>query len=442
MARVATDDDFNNASRYLDTRLDIYFTSTPLTVSKTDYLIDADWLEEGSAESSNPFGVISSNELSFRLFNKHSMFSPTNPSGPYYGLIKSGVKVVLYIRPLYDNEEVEWVELGTYYVTGWHTQVTGAYADVVANDEWYDIFNSPDPNYPIEPDTTYYRYLTGFFNLLGFNVDVDPALNRGLEYGYVEGSIKDFMQEFTAASLSYVTSSKNGRPRIGALTNTGPVRATLTDANQIITVTSKQSITRAYDGVELTYSVPQISAPTSLVRLNGQVFTQGINEISNVALKGPLLQVAAANIKSTSNAVLLNSYHATQWLITLFIECLEEYGDGDIEVFGKVLNNIDFTLADDSLTLFTVANRYIQTQAYAKYYKSILNAFVNSNTPLLSLEIRGNPLLNIGDKVLVSSAKYNLTYSGIIQRMDYRNSGGLRCNMTLLNTNIIQGVRV
>ena len=112
MPRVATAADINNDSRYLDVRLDIYFTSTPLSVSKSDYLIDADWLEEGSAESSNPFGAISSNELSFRLFNDNGMFSPTNVSSPYFGKIKAGVPVELFIKPIYDDEEVEWVQLG------------------------------------------------------------------------------------------------------------------------------------------------------------------------------------------------------------------------------------------------------------------------------------------------------------------------------------------
>lgn len=443
MPRVATDTDFNNASRYLDVRLDIYFTSTPLSVSKSDYLIDADWLEEGSAESSNPFGAISSNELSFRLFNDNGMFSPTNVSSPYFGKIKAGVPVELFIKPVYDAEEVEWVQLGKYYVTGWDAQVTGTYADVVANDAWYNIFNSPMPNYPITRNTTYYDFMTDFFNLLGTGVTVDEAIVGSVPFAFVSDTIKDFLQELSAAALGYVTSSKDGTPLIGSFTDTKPVRAVLTDANQIKTVSAKQSIIRAYDGVELTYSVPQISAITTLVELNGLTLTQGMNEITNAAFSsGPLWQISMVDIKSNSDVVALKNFTATQWSISLLLECTIEAIAADLKVYGKTIGLTEFTLSDDAAKQLSISNKYIQSTEYAEYYKNILNAFINNDAPLLSLSVRGNPLLNIGDKIVVSSTKYNLNYTGIIQRMNYMYAGGLMCDMTLLNTEILEGVGV
>lgn len=62
--RPLVDADFNAASREISMRLDIYLDETPLEVTKQNYLIDSSWLEEGSADSSNPFGAVSSNELS------------------------------------------------------------------------------------------------------------------------------------------------------------------------------------------------------------------------------------------------------------------------------------------------------------------------------------------------------------------------------------------
>lgn len=441
MPRVATDADFNNNSRYLDIRIDIYFTSTPLSVSKSNYLIDADWLEEGSADSSNPFGAISSNELSFRLFNDNGIFSPTNASSPYFGKIKVGVPVELFIKPVYDDEEVEWVQLGRYYVTSWDAQVTDTYVDVVANDAWYNIFNSPMPNYPITRNTTYYNFMTDFFNLLGANVIVDESLVGNVPFAFVSGTTKDFLQELSAAALSYVTSTKNGTPIVGAFTSAKPIRATLTDNNQIITVSVKQSITRAYDGVELTYNVPQISAVTKLIELNDLTLTQGMNKITNIAFSaGPLWQVSMIDIKSNSDVVALKDFAATQWSISLLLECAIEAITVDLKVYGKTIELTKFTLSDDAARQLSISNKYIQSTEYAEYYKSILNAFVNNDIPLLSLSIRGNPLLNIGDKIVVSSTKYNLNYTGIIQRMHYKYTGGLTCDMTLLNAEILEGM--
>ena len=68
----------------------------------------------------------------------------------------------------------------------------------------------------------------------------------------------------------------------------------------------------------------------------------------------------------------------------------------------------------------------------------MLEAFVNSDMPTLTLQVRGNPLLNIGEKLRVQSDKYNLDFTGIIQRINYRYEGFLSCEITLLNSSILE----
>ena len=85
--RDATDEDFNAHSRCILLKLDIFFDglqNEPLTVTRSDYLIDAELLEEAGAEDNNPLGAISANELAFSLYNDSGIFSPTNTESPYY----------------------------------------------------------------------------------------------------------------------------------------------------------------------------------------------------------------------------------------------------------------------------------------------------------------------------------------------------------------------
>ena len=444
MARAATDADFNQASRYLEVKLDIYFDGigqAPITVLKSDYIVDADWLEEGSAESSNPFGNVSSNELTFRLFNKNGMFSPTNAAGPYYGKIKSGVLVIPSIKPVYDDDDVAWTQLGKYYVTGWDAQVTGTYADITANDEWYQIFNNPIPNYPISLNKTFHDFLSEVLDMLGYTVTVDELLTTILPYAFVDGTVKEFLQNVTAAALAYVTSNKSGEPVIGALIANRTTRATLTDADQIKTVSAKQSIIKSYDGVELTYNVPQVSELKKLVELTGLTLKSGANALNNIAVsEGPMWQVNDIAMKANSKSVTLTDYTATPWLISLAINSVIDNAPLDIAVYGKVISLTEVKLADDVTKLLKEASKYIQNSTYAAYYKTILNAFVTNHMPLLSLSVRGNPLLNIGDKVVIQSTKYNLNFTGIIQRMAYKYAGALSCDMVLLNEEVLQGV--
>ena len=91
MTRLATDADYNSKSRKILMKIDVYFngpTQAPTVMSVSDYLIEAEILEESGAESNWPLGSVSSNELTFSLHNKDAMFSPTNESGPYFGKIK------------------------------------------------------------------------------------------------------------------------------------------------------------------------------------------------------------------------------------------------------------------------------------------------------------------------------------------------------------------
>ena len=444
MARAATDADFNGQSRYLEVKLEIFFDGiggTPLSITKADYLIDADWLEEGSAESSNPFGNVSSGELNFRLFNKNGMFSPTNTAGPYYGKIKTGTPVKLFIKPIYDNEEVEWTQLGKYYVTGWDAAVTGTYADIVANDEWYHIFSSPLPNYPVGLNKTYRTFLTEVLLAAGYVVDVDALLTTILPYAFVDGSTQEFLKAVTAAALAYVTCTKTGDPKIGAFIAPRLTRATLTDSDQIKSISAKQSIIKSYNGVELKYSVPQVGEPVKLIDLVNVPIINGPNELTNIAFNnGPLWQISSISLRADNDDITLNGFTATPWSITVRIDNNSPSLVTDMSVAGKILNLTDVVMADNVSKLLKVSSKYIQNQSYATYYNTILKAFVSNNTPLLSLSVRGNPLLNIGDKVIVHSDKYNVAFTGVIQRMAYKYAGSLSCEMVLLNMEVLQGV--
>jgi len=436
--RAATDADFNADSRALSVKLEIYFDG-PLTVSKDDYLIDASWLEEGSAESTNPFGAVSSNELSFRLYNENGIFSPTNTSSPYFGKIKAGMLVIPFIRPEDTDEEVEWEKLGEYYVTGWDAAITGTYADVIANDRWYQIFSSPTPNYPVRRDTNFHDALTEIYDLMGFEVLVNSSLTKPLLFSFIEGEPLSFTQEIVTGALAFCTCNKAGIPVIEPFVAERPIRATLTDANQIKVVSTTQSINKAYDGVQLSYYIPQGMDQEKLLDLQNIAAPAGTFQVENVAFNnGPLWQLTSIGLQS--NTVSLVDYTATPWRIALSLNNTGDAGIVSIYAYGQAVGFNKVILTDDVVKLLKAGNRYIQTAEYAAQYKSVLNGFVTNTTPILNVSIRGNPLLNIGDRVNIQSLKYQLNYSGVIQRLHYQYAGGLSCEMTLLNSSFLQGV--
>lgn len=441
--RAATDADFNTPGRYLSVKIDLYLdgpSSPPLAAEKDTYLIDADWLEESGAEAENPFGAASSNELSFRLYNNNGMFNPTNISGPYYGKIKAGVKVVLYIKPVYDTEEVDWVKLGEYYVTGWTAAITSTYADVVANDIWHSIFSSKTPNYAVERDIVAYEALANIYTAMGFSVIIDTAINRSLKFSFIEGTPLSFTQDLMAGFIAFCSSNKSGQPIIESFIKERTTRLTLTDSNQIKDVTASQSISKTYEGVELTYNIPQGLDQEQLVDLQGITAPSGVFSIQNIAFSnGPLWRLTSIGLVSLEDVKLLDCT-STPWIVSVTLSNAGEATIFNLSMYGQVVGFTSLILTDNTTKLLKVQSKYLQEENQAIQYKNIIAGFVTNPVPTLTLSIRGNPLLNIGDKVAVQSTKYNLEYNGLIQRLHYHYTGSLSCDMVLLNADLLQGV--
>jgi hypothetical protein len=436
--RPLVDADFNAASREISLRLDIYLDEIPLEVTKQNYLIDASWLEEGSADSSNPFGAVSSNELSFRLYNDSGIFSPTDTSSPYFGKIRNGIKVILYIKV----EGTEWTQLGEYFVTDWEAAITGTYADVIANDKWYQIFSSASPNYPVTLDIPFNEMIYEVYNSMGYTVQVSNELTELLPVAFIEGSPLDFTQEILAGALAFCTCTKLGMPLVLPFISARPIRAALTDMDQIKVVNAKQSTTKTYEGVELTYVIPSYTEVSKLVELANIEVAPGTSNILNIASSStPVLKHTSVDIQSILEKVSLVTYTASSQLLSFELFNPSQVSvAATLTVYGIPVTFTDVVIADNSSTLLKVKSRYTQTVEYAIRYRELLENVVNSPVPFLTLSIRGNPLLSIGDRVQINSDKYNLFFDGVIQRMSYNYDGGLSCEMTLMNSAILEEV--
>ena len=63
---------------------------------------------------------------------------------------------------------------------------------------------------------------------------------------------------------------------------------------------------------------------------------------------------------------------------------------------------------------------------------TFVDQYIKESLPVLDLSIRGNPKLQIGDKIQISSSKYKTDYVGILKKVDYQYSGGLHCDISLI----------
>lgn len=444
IVRDATDEDFNAHSRCILLKLDIFFDglqNEPLTVTRSDYLIDAELLEEAGAEDSNPLGAISANELSFSLYNDNGIFSPTNPNSPYYGKIKTNVPIIPYMKPELDEvTDANWIKMGIYYVSDWNATVTGAAASITAEDKLQQVFLEPAPVIPVSLNKTQAAFFQEVFDALGYAAKISQSLNATLLYTFTEGEQKKYLQEMLQGAMAYCLCDKNGDIVVEPLDGSKPLRATITDADQVISVEAKQSIIKSYSGVELTYALPQLTEAIQLLQVKEVNVPPGIFTHNKVAFnRGPVKVVTNAYALTESKEVTIVDYISSPWDITLVTRNESAQTTSDLAVYGIAVDFVQSILTDNVSNVLKVTNRYIQNTAYANQYKAILEAFVNSDMPTLTLQVRGNPLFNIGDKIRVQSANYNLDFTGILQRVRYKYIGSLSCEITLLNSDIFGG---
>lgn len=433
--------DYNKNDRIIQWKAEIYFdgkNKDPLIVSHENYLIDADLLEETSSDSKTPFGNVSSNEFNMTLLNENGMFSPTREDSPYYGKIKKGVPIHVFCRPS-DRSYVTWDEFGWFYVTDWTAAITGIKADITANDQLYNIFDMPMPKLPVQADKTFAQSYQEFFDALQEQVKVDESLTETLKYFYNTRENKDFLSEISTGAQAYVYCDRDGIPKVQYSRVKQEVAHTLTDSDQIISISSKQSAILDYDGAEVVMNMPQESDIETLLSVKSLTLPVGkyTSAITNFSKK-PVFKVTAAFLTGVENA------HVTDIIATCMDVIYEVQNDAGkeitnaLEILGTFIDIISTNFADEGNNLLKIDNDYVQTEDYAQKFRIFLRAYVFNKVPVLELSIRGNVKYKLGEKLHVISERYAVDFTGVLIRQNFHYDGGMSCTVKLLNSEILE----
>lgn len=442
ITRDATEADYNAPSRSIQLKFDVYFnglSAAPLEITRENYLIDSDILEEACADSSNPFGEVSANEISFSLYNESGIFNPTNMDSPYSGQIRVGVPIKAYMRPSVADAEVNWDELGTYYVSDWTATVTGTSAYVTACDKLYDVFSLPQVKMPVVADMSMHDLFVEFFKALGLEAEVDERLIEELVYAYSVDKNSAFLNELSVGAQAFVFCNRRGIPTVRFARGEQEVAYTLKDTDQIVSISSKQSALLEYDGAEVIMNEPQQTAETKILSMKDLVVPPGAYNSDLVSFSDkPVVKLMKASTIGTGKLRLSNlkatCVDATFSLInegTSEVTC-------DLEMHGTCIETVSSTFASSGSNPLSVDNIYIQKKAYAEKFQRFLQAYVTSNVPVLELSIRGNPKYQPGDKLRIISEKYNIDYTGILLRQQFKYNGGLSSTIKVFNSQILE----
>lgn len=440
----ATDAEYNARTRSTEFKIEMYLFGDlrePLIIDRNNFLIDCSLLEETNSEDKSPFGNVTANEITIRLMNTDGAFSPANASGPYYGYLKRGIKVNIFIRPVAKNGiEYHWDQLGKFYVTDWDAALTSITADITATDTIYRIFEQQDIKVPVMRGINYSEFYNYVFGALQEGARVDSSLSRTLLMAYSNESNKDLLTNLSIGALANCFCNHTGDITVQSIIKQRPLRATLTDADQVIDANVSQSTDTSYAGTSVTCNTPSESSPTEL--LNISEFAVPVGTVKHIPITlstTPMIRLVHASLIGTRDAYVESILSTSMDVTVTTSNASNTELQMPLSIFGTHIINTATTLSDNSPTDLTVDNRYIQTLEYAEYYKNVLKKYINSETPVITVHVRGNPLLNLGDKIRVISEKYKLDFTGIILRQELNYNGALSGTLTLLSDAILEG---
>lgn len=434
---VSTDAMYNAESRYIHKMFKIHFSSSEvLEVTRDSYLVSSSVLEESYKLSDSPFGEVTSNEISITLFNDDGLFNPKNTSSKYYGLIKKGIKIEAFIRP---DEVDEWDPFGVYYVTDWYA--SGLQAEVTANDALYNVLNGSVPSFPVFRRISFAAFAKRYFAYFGYDVKVDSSIDTILPYVYTSehSNNKIFLSDLLKSVLADCFCDHYGDIKIISKVAKRAVRAKLTDDDQIISITVKQSITTNYDSATVTYNKCQESSEKTLIDITDLPLSPGMNSTGKLTMsEHPVLSIRS--LKTTGPEVSkVTTFNASA---IDFVGTIQSTTDTSTQfnVVGTKLDLVEITVGEDGDAPLNIKSNFIQEEARANIVKEYTEDYLNANMPILELTVRGNPKYQLGDILEVESSYYKTQYTGILIKASYEYIGSLSCNITLADASNLKEV--
>lgn len=427
---ISTDAMYNSDSRYLHKMYRIHFsTSNVLEVVRSNYLISSSILEETAKVSENPFGDVTSNELELSLLNENGMFNPKNEQGPYFGLIRSGIKIEAFIRP---DEVDEWDRVGVFYVTDWSTSSSGMTADIVANDKLYNILNAPVPALKIIRNITFSDFMHEYFSLFNAEVHIDASINLVLPYAFTSGytSNREFLMDLMIAAIADCYCSHDGSIVIRGRVANRDTRAVLTDDDQLISVAIKQSISTDYDCASVTCNTMQESAEQELLSISSLPMSPGVatTELTKFSADR-VLGIKSICVRGTATRPI--GFEATTDSIMISLQGTASE-NVEVSVVGTTLEAVSSVVSTTGVTAVSLDSSFVQTLDTANEVLSYAHWYVNESLSNLEVTLRGNPKLELGSKVQVISRRYTLNYTGTLVKAQYKYDGGLSCVATVM----------
>ncbi|MFZ5816306.1 MAG: hypothetical protein ACOY93_13580 [Bacillota bacterium] len=418
-----------------------FFTSVQQTYEASD-LLEISLLEEREvSQGSLPVGTISANEITIRLSNEDRRFDADNEQSPLYQLLKPNRRIRAWLGVVLPDDSTEFVQLGTFWSTEWKAREDTVEATVRALDRLELLRKSTYQSATVSSNTNIYDLAVAVLTDAGLEPEeyyVDPALQEyAIPYAWFDPmSHREALRLIAEAALAQVYCDRDGVLRVeGPGGGFGSVTALEITADDYYTCDNPMRPGHVANEVIVdTQPLRPAATPEEVYRSNDPV-TVPAGQSVTVAVhysKTPVIE-AAASLEGAGATITGAVYYGWGAEVTL-----TNSGGTDaqvtIVVTGRPLTVLsrERAIARDSASItengvlryqFT-SNPLVQTLAVAQRIADTILASAKDPRRDLEVNWRGNPALELGDRITVKGRDYHV----IRQQIDW--AGALSATTT------------
>lgn len=386
--------------------------------------------EQNSITAGNPVGIVSPNSLSLRLFDEDNLLNPDNTSSPYYGYMRTGVKVELFYSE--DNGE-SWNPLGIFYTESWGISLSESGftpAELSCQDNLAYIGNMEIPPLDAYAGLNVATLLERVFEGLGLTPEdyfIDPALPTvNLLFAVTPGSkVNELLNSAAQSLLAWVNTNREGvitiAPAFPEVTIFGEL-----ELRQSETISFRHNELAVYNRVYLRYNKADNRPSDIILSLQNQVIKDGLNTFENLQANDSILSIDGVYVSfptDTDDAlghISDVSYTASQSGITINITAeLEADLVVNISVEGRTVGKTTASVKSTVKSrdpkvanVLHIENPFIQVESTAQQYADAVADYLYNMERQVEVTGLFSPVLTVGQYITVSTDEslFNGTY--------------------------------
>lgn len=409
-----------------------------LTELKDCMTVDEESTVSGTSSSNDtqPYGIVTCNTATFVFDNLSGKYTLDNKDSIYYKKLIAGAKLILNYKIQLPNGTWYYFPDVVYYANSWKSSTSDSTATLTCYDTMSLYKDLEVPAFPLQRNITIYKAYELLFKLIGIPskmYSIDNSLTDTISYFWKLGStFQDQLCNLAKSSLTNVFSTSDGVVHVISVIKRQEPVFTLKDSDFIISTSASPTYYDTYSSCRMKYkSLKQIDR-VDIYKQDNLSVQPGVTNLTNLKFsESPVVSVLAITVTGGESVSILSvdcsseSFNVTITNNTSVTQSVSLYA------FGTVLKTDDDTVianspvASASNNILDLEIPYVISLELANVYaKKLINNYNGSYTNM-SIEIRGMPILQLYDKINVSSISSNVTKEFRIKQIETSFDTGL-----------------